>query len=54
MKTKYGDFGTYRDMYLFMKDENLKEIEFEASYCLTKISICNWTIEDVKKAMEQN
>lgn len=54
MKTKYGNFGNFKDLYLFMNDENLTEIEVEASYCLSKIMRITLTLDDVKNAMNFN
>lgn len=37
-ETKYGNFSNFKDMLLFMHEENLSEIEIlKAEYCLQKI-----------------
>lgn len=38
IETNHGNFGKIKDILQFMKEENLKEIEFiRVEYCLDKI-----------------
>jgi len=51
LETKYGNFSNFKNMFLFMQEENLNEIEIlKAEYCLEKIiGKGTYTIEQIEK-----
>ena len=52
IETKYGNFGKLEDILTFMKEENLKEIEFtKVEYCLDEIvGKGKYTIQQIEMA----
>ena len=38
IKTVHGNFGNFKDLYRFMKEENLKTINVNAEYIFDKVS----------------
>lgn len=53
IETKFGNFGTYRDLYFFMKDENINSIQVTSYYIFDKINTSNLSLDDVKKLMKE-
>lgn len=53
IKTKFGNFSTFKDLYLFMKDENIYSIEVTSYYIFDKINTSNLSLDDVKKLMKE-
>jgi len=47
LKTVYGDFGNFKDLYRFMQEENLKEISIAADYIFSNFSNQVLTLEEV-------
>ena len=46
-KTKFGNFGTFKDLFLFMHEEKLKEIEIESQYIFDRVFAGTLSYEEV-------
>jgi hypothetical protein len=54
LETNFGNFGKFKDMLLFMKEENLKEIKIlKVEYCLDEIiGKGTYTIEQIESIVK--
>lgn len=54
IETKYGCFGHFKDVYLFMQEEHLEEIEILGlRYCLNKIYGKGiYTLDQIQEIMQ--
>lgn len=53
IRTEHGNFGSYKDLYLFMKEEELKEVVATTYYALSKVNCLKLTLSDVKKLADK-
>ena len=49
IETKFGNFGNFRDLLIFMKHEGLTEIRQTTKYIGTVVNSMTLTIEEVEK-----
>ena len=49
IETKFGNFGNFRDLLLFMRHEGLTEIHQTTKYIGTVVNSMTLTIEEVEK-----
>ena len=49
IETKFGNFGNFRDLLIFMKHEGLTEIHQTTKYIGTVVNSMTLTIEEVEK-----
>ena len=49
IETRYGNFGNFRDLLIFMKHEGLTEIHQTTKYVGTVVNSMTLTIEEVEK-----
>ena len=49
IETKYGNFGNFKDLLIFMKHEGLTEIHQTTKYIGTVVNSMTLTIEEVEK-----
>lgn len=54
IKTLYGNFNNFKHLYLFMKEENLKEIEVDTNYIFSRVCKTNLTLEEVKQIVDSS
>lgn len=52
IQTEYGNFGKPRDLYLFMKQEGIKEVTATSYYIGDPVCTTHMTIEKVKEWSE--
>lgn len=54
IETKYGCFGKFKDVYLFMQEEHLENIEInELRYCLSEIYGKGfYTLDQIQKILK--
>ena len=52
LKTKLGNFGTFKDLLISMKIENLKEIQVDSYYVFDKVNSLTLTIKDIEKIIK--
>ncbi|NSB12089.1 hypothetical protein [Clostridium beijerinckii] len=54
IETKYGCFGHFKDLFLFMQEEHLLEIEItELKYCLSEVFGKGvYTLNQIEQIME--
>ncbi len=49
IKTIYGTFATYKDLYIFMLSEKIDNIEVTSFYNFSKINTLCLTLDDILK-----
>ena len=49
IETKYGNFGNFKDLLIFMKHEQLTEIHQTTKYIGTVVNSMTVTLEEVEK-----
>ena len=54
IQTEYGNFGKPRDLYLFMKQEGIKEVTATSYYIGDPVCTTHMTIEKVKEWLHEN
>lgn len=52
LKTDHGNFGSFKDLYLYMKFEKVEKVKCTTNYILDDINTQWLTIEEVKKIIE--
>lgn len=54
IETQFGNFRHFKDIYLYMQEENLKQIEItKVEYCLDKIFGSDiYTLEQIKQIIQ--
>lgn len=54
IKTKFGNFGSARDLYLYMRDENIDVVNIDTRYIFDTVAKMKMTINEVKEWAELN
>lgn len=53
LRTSYGTFSKFKDLYLFMIEQELKKIKVDTYYILKKVNSLELTLEEVKDLAEK-
>lgn len=52
IKTEHGIFGSFKDLYRFMKEENINSLKVTTNYVVNDINTQTLTIDDIKSIIE--
>ena len=53
LKTEFGNFSSIKDLFLFMKEENLNEIEIKAEYIFDKFFLGTLSFQKVSELYKE-
>ncbi|PRR77656.1 hypothetical protein CLLI_22200 [Clostridium liquoris] len=48
LKTQYGTFGNFRDLYRFMLEEDIENVRVTTYYIFDKLSTLNLSLQEIK------
>lgn len=53
LRTSYGTFSKFKDLYLFMIEQDIKKIKVDTYYIFNKVNSLELTLEEVKSLTEK-